>query len=351
MIETVQSQLDHVHDMFANAYIPETIAISCCVDVICGTRNRSGSPGLLGASWGRSSQGRLSDYVVRYQIPNKMDNKEKHLDRLFSWEGTFSQFDGSCNESERVAEHFRLTILFYLAELEEIKWLDIGCGDGHKTALLAKHITSKENIRRLSLADPKLFELGNIVKSNISAYSHFIEETNWLSSTIEELNSSLRDKQEYNFFTLIHCVHTLTAFEALIDLLKNQFAQGGRKIFYIVNESEESDIYIIRRILEEHGFSVPKTFTDNILSEVFGLQARICSEHIGSQYFDIDINMLKNDDYWLFPFLLGESSISYASRHSSERNNVANLVRNYIGKKSSSTLLVPDRSVLCTSII
>lgn len=266
------------------------------------------------------------------------------VSHLFSWEDSFSDFRAHCNEDERIAEHFSTSVIPHVKSFSHLSWLDIGCGDCVKAATHARllHEASLWSRAAVTLLDP---HLPNLIPAAISAATQVIQLLGDVRFLSVDLARFVREPSttvlDFNLVTAIHSIHTAEACDALLSLLTAVPTQP--KVAFIVTESEESDIYRLRRLIERMGVSVPRPYTARLSDAAKKLGATVRWDRIDAQYCRLNSDRLISDDgHWFFPFLLGESSSSFDASEPERRACVHRVVRQYVRENDKRVLAVPD---------
>lgn len=270
--------------------------------------------------------------------------------QVFTWADSFSDFRAHCNEDQRIAEQFATDVVPRLASLSTLSWLDIGCGDCAKTATHARLIDEASSClpAAATLLDPNFPDLLPAAASAAAAVIELIGDVRFLAMDLGAFVDQPRETRPFfNLITAIHSVHTLGGCDALISLLAEQARLSHTTIAFVVTESQGSEIYHIRRLIERVQINVPRPYTARIVEAARQVDAILDCRRINAQYCRINRDRLNTDDsYWFFPFLLGETCAAFRASGSSRQADVRKVVRKYIEETDREVLEVPDDAIM-----
>jgi len=270
------------------------------------------------------------------------------------WDDTLCDYLVRSNEDERVTDFLEAFIVNYFREKNKsccFKWLEVGPGPGTKTLSILKLINNlkSSSFVSLSMLEPSIAWRNYLkAKSLLNKIKEHTCDFEVIGDNIEHYTENLT-KSELDSFDLISVIHVMysnSILKALLKLIDLFDEKHGCMIFNIV-ESEYSDFSKLRKIFNESGIDVPQSMLNLFLTELDRRGLPYKRHIINNKICNIELNeVMVNDNYWLFSFLLGYSEKDYCIMEKKEKTNVLSITRNYIKNLESAVLHVPDEAVL-----
>lgn len=265
-----------------------------------------------------------------------------------SWIDTLPGFLSNSNEDEEIASLFRRDILSHIIQNKKValKWLEIGPGNGNKTMLLAKELNNSGNFQfiELTLCEPDEkwhFVLNEtIAKLRNSSISFSI-----LHQTAEKF-LSIPASDEYDFVSFIQVMYSESLKNSIVNYVSRN-VHNRMRLVWIDVEDKKNDFAKMRSILMERGIATVRAYTDELLTDLNAIGVKYDLSYTSNKICNIDLSeMLKDDSYWLFPFLLGCNNEVFRNLPTQERTIVISTVRNYVVNLPRPVLNIPDISIL-----
>lgn len=267
----------------------------------------------------------------------------------YTWRDVFDQFNLSSNENERIADYFMELFINRSILLDDIHWLDIGCGDCKKTLLMSEAIRLKSNkkIEQITLIDSDFDLLLPLTAKNVSKIENLTSHLSFFSSCLEaQLQSDKASLISNNFITAIHCLHSKSIMKAFINLVIAKASQPDKAYLLTIFENIDSDLFGIRRILEHAGYEVPKTFPEQIENLAKHPNIDVTEAEIDGQYCAIRKKNERSIPDWIYPFVLGISLNEYELKPVKERKFIEKTITNYVLDNNITKLSIPDSAFL-----
>lgn len=284
-----------------------------------------------------------------------MEEQDPSCKRLFAWTDSFSVYRAYSNENERIASAFSELVLPQVVPTSHLSWLDIGCGDCAKTAAHARLLWETKACGRVSvtLVDPHLHDLLQATEEYLDSIVSLFGDVRLLDIDLAQFTAGHEARQlSGQLVTAVHSVHTIATSEALNALVQDLSMLRVPVTVFVVTESAQSDFYRIRRSLERCGLSVPRPFTDELCEHARSIGAQVTRRAITDQYCRFNRKrVIEDDNYWLFPFLLGETGESYSARPPADRRHVEEVLREFITDLHPDQLSTPDEALLMELIV
>jgi hypothetical protein len=252
----------------------------------------------------------------------------------YFWEDTLPEFLTSSNEDEIIINLFREWVVPSINWQKfdsHLNWLEIGCGDFYKTyniLNLMKNFLSTSSLK-LQVIEPSSVWVKNFHNKydNLTAKSMTVH---FMPSKLEEY-IAFNNKHNFDFISIIHVLYEKRVTYAFLKLLDDLISNKQSCTVFISIESENSDFALIRNELSESGFSVPESKHTFLESEFERRQLYYLSKETEGKKCQIDLKtLINNNDYWLYPFMLGISKTTFNSWDKSKRNYAIEIIQNRI---------------------
>lgn len=263
-----------------------------------------------------------------------------------TWEDTLSLFIQSSNENEMILEDFGERLVPWLVDKArrdgQLAWLDVGPGDGEKTELIAHRLRlAIEEPMHTTLLEPHMPWHEKLAALNIPADVHI----HVVPHTLQNYRRSA-SLSSFSFISMLHVLYDRPLVDATLDWISDDL-DPKRTLIYIVNEHPETQLAHLKALVREQGLIVPET---QIGHAIQGLQARgIPFRHyvIGGQRCHLDVQgVLRDDEHWVFPFVLGCSNSDYERLPRAMRERLQQTVREFLPTLSQDYIGIDDQAIL-----
>ena len=284
---------------------------------------------------------------------SQLMNREFILDDIRSdyfWEDTLPDFLKSSNEDQKIINLFKKEIIPLFNEGKkdnQLKWLEIGCGDFYKSFHILNSFIENINLSHINL---DVIEPSPIwIKSFYKKYSPLITnkvKVDFIKSKLEDYIKSTKN-YDFDFISIIHVLYEKDVTDSFLSLLDSMVENKKNCTIFISVESENSDFALIRNELSQVGFKIPET-RHTILDLEFNKRqlSYISKETVGKEC-TIDYDALNNNnDYWLYPFLLGISKCTFKSWNRFKKKSAIEIIRNKIILLKREKLSINDKTFL-----
>jgi hypothetical protein len=267
---------------------------------------------------------------------------------MLDWNDTLLEYFSSSNEDEQIVRYFvdRVFIPYKDRNINpQIGWLEVGTGPGTKLRSILENLRFQGLTKRIDL---------KIIEPSLQWSSHLIQE-----GTIDRIAQLSNPKIENQTFeeyvqdlktgnlgfsdltTIIHVLYSESLLLSTLEYLK-LISKSAPFLLFIVVESAESDFAKIRRNLSGLSGDIPIPDMKIILSDIPSKSVRFRQEIIDSQKCIINWNLLGNEEYWLYSFLMGMSKFEFLTLEKSLRDEVMRTTLEYLNLTGKTELTIPD---------
>jgi hypothetical protein len=274
---------------------------------------------------------------------------------MFSWNDTELDYLSMSNEDERVVGFVRAAILPLLARVRSpINWLEVGPGPGTKTARIFQIFVSDQHSRLESM---RLLEPSPKWRGYLRKMQKPLFRPNKKSFVIlKGIKFETYARREVisptdpipNFITFFHILYEKILIDEVIRYLRHRASQTKPLVASIIVESEESDLFQLRKRLESAGCRVPFAAAPEIRRALSKAGFPVKTTTVNRQYCMIPEDSSSGE--WLLAFLLGctRKSVRRMSQAAKFKANLC--VRDYINGTPRRGLQVPDVAFTITIV-
>lgn len=259
------------------------------------------------------------------------------------WEDTLLNYLASSNEDDCVVDFFEKHILDTCKQFSSLNWLEVGPGPGTKTIRIMDLLSSIEfpRLDKAVACEPSARWRAHIRKALVSYHSSYqpmLQIRSCSFRTILKEYAARRTALLPNLITLIHVMYDHDVLQQLSEYMTLCLRRAHSPLLLlIVVESEESDLYKLRRVLSKEAFRVPFSDPSSIRNMLTTLQVQFEEQMIKGETCPTHV-ALRSD--WFLPFLLG---VGYNDSQLHQRSGkLASIVNTYLCTLPSSALDLSD---------
>lgn len=269
--------------------------------------------------------------------------------KMLDWNDTLLDYLHSSNEDERVVRFVCDELFPHLAKIGgNINWLEVGPGPGTKTLPIAHGLreVAGERLRSLRMLEPS------------AAWQRFLRKNNPTlvqlgTLTEESFESHAGSASQHdavfrpNFITCFHVLYESMLAEKFAVFLKSLASTGGAVLACVIVESEHSDFFRMRQLLQPLSGVRPTSAVVQLRTSLRKLGLKMKEVEVNSQHCQMSED--RETPAWLLPFLLGCQKDQVRSLPPQIRAQGLETIRRFILEKGRLELDVPDTAFIITT--
>ncbi len=249
----------------------------------------------------------------------------------FFFEETLIDFYSQSNEVEEFNSTFKTIIYPYLKKKtnKQIKWLEVGIGNGEKTLKAAKLFDLKPKITFIEPSNNWINEL--IISGNLDE----LKTCSDISGTHRKFEDILVDNNWFNFdfISFIQVLYEPHIVKSLFDFIDNN--KNTKSYTLLINlENEENDLYQLRKKIAQ-GNNIPFSQLCNLEQELKKRKIKY-EKHISKhKKLNVSVDEIVNTkNHWFYPFLLGCSKTEFKNIDRNFKIFIIDTLSNHFKKRN-----------------
>lgn len=250
------------------------------------------------------------------------------MDVTHNYSSTLSNFYEASNELIEFCLIYHNEIFPSLIEFinrEDIKWLDIGPGDGNKAETMFWSIAGlKTDNLSLTLSEP------DDSWSVILRQKFYPKRCNGINISIDNRNLEYiinNDQNKYSFISLHHLLYERKLTDLFLGWCFSNRTRGEGTIYYVSIENQDNIIFQIRQVLKSEGMeNLPQSQSEYLIQQLLDNKVHFNKVSTANKIF---IPSTVEDEYenWIYPFVLGISEKTYLNLETNKRSLIEKTIR------------------------
>ena len=268
---------------------------------------------------------------------------------MLDWNDTLLDYLHTSNEDARVVRFVSDELFPILVRIgANIDWLEVGPGPGTKTLPIAHGLrqVTGERLRSLQMLEPSpawrdylrtnnpaLVQLGKLTEESFESHAHSASQHDGVFRP--------------NFITCFHVLYDSLLAEEFVVFLKSLADAGGAVLACVIVESERSDFFRMRQLLQPLTGVHPTSAVVQLRTSIRRLGLKMTEVEVNSQHCKLSEDCETPD--WLLPFLMGCQKDQVRSLPPQIRGQGLETIRRFIIEKGRLDLDVPDTAFIITT--